>query len=42
MKPEIAKTFGKALEHEVLALLEKLSGMTEIIEDNFSNIKELL
>ena len=42
MRPEIAKTFGKALEKEVSRLLENLSGMTDIIEANFSQIKDIL
>ena len=42
MRPEIANTFGKALEHEVSQLLQNLSGMTDIIEANFTQIKDIL
>ncbi len=42
MKPEITSIFGKALQHEVSNLLENLGGMTEIIEANFSQIKDIL
>jgi hypothetical protein len=36
MKPEITNLFGAALQEEISILLEKLGGMTEIIEANFS------
>ena len=42
MKPEIANIFGPALQQEVSALLENLTGMTEIIEANFSQTKDIL
>ena len=42
MRPEITNTFGKALEQEVAGLLQSLAGMTDIIEANFSQIKEIL
>jgi Na+/phosphate symporter len=42
MKPEIANIFGPALQQEVSALLENLTGMTDIIEANFSQIKDIL
>jgi hypothetical protein len=41
MKPEITSIFGAAVQ-EVSTLLEDLGGMTEIIEANFSQIKEIL
>jgi gas vesicle protein len=42
MKPDIASIFGAALQEEVSTLLESLGGMTEIIEANFSQIKDIL
>ena len=42
MKPEITSYFGVALQEEVSTLLESLGGMTEIIEANFSQIKDIL
>jgi Na+/phosphate symporter len=42
LKPEIAATFGEALQHEVSSLLENLGGMTDIIEANFTQIKDAL
>jgi hypothetical protein len=42
MKPDIATIFGAALQEEVSTLLESLGGMTEIIEANFSQIKDIL
>ncbi len=42
MRPEIASTFGQALEQEVAGLLQSLAGMTDIIEANFSQIKDIL
>ena len=42
MKPEITNIFGTALQQEVSTLLENLGGMTEIIEANFSQIKDIL
>jgi predicted RNase H-like nuclease (RuvC/YqgF family) len=42
MKPEIANIFGPALQQEVSALLENLTGMTDIIEANYSQIKDIL
>jgi chorismate mutase len=41
MKPEIASMFGAALQQEVSTLLENLGGMTQIIEANFSQIKDI-
>ncbi len=42
MKPEIAEIFGATLQQEVSALLENLTGMTDIIETNFTQIKDIL
>jgi Na+/phosphate symporter len=42
LKPEITTTFGEALQHEVSSLLENIGGMTDIIEANFTQIKEAL
>ncbi len=42
MQPEIVNTFGTALQQEVSTLLENLGGMTDIIEANFSQIKDIL
>ena len=42
MKPEITSIFGAALQQEVSTLLESLGGMTDIIEANFSQIKDIL
>jgi hypothetical protein len=42
MKPEITSIFGAALQQEVSTLLENLGGMTDIIEANFSQIKNIL
>jgi hypothetical protein len=42
MKPEIATIFAGALSEEVNVLLENLAGMTDIIEANFSQIKDIL
>jgi hypothetical protein len=42
MKPEIADIFGPAMQKEVSTLLENLGGMTEIIETNFLQIKDML
>ena len=42
MQPDIVNTFGMALQQEVSTLLENLGGMTEIIEANFSQIKDIL
>ena len=42
MKPEISEIFGATLQQEVSALLENLTGMTDIIEANFSQIKDIL
>jgi hypothetical protein len=42
MQPDIASTFGTALLQEVSTLLENLGGMTDIIEANFSQIKDIL
>jgi chorismate mutase len=41
MKPEIASMFSAALQQEVSTLLENLGGMTQIIEANFSQIKDI-
>ena len=42
MRPEIEKLFGNAFSKEVPPLLRQLSGMTEVIEANFSQIKDIL
>jgi transcription initiation factor IIF auxiliary subunit len=42
LKPEITATFGEALQLEVSTLLENLGGMTDIIEANFTQIKDAL
>ncbi len=42
MQPEIANIFCSALQQEVSAMLGNLTGMTEIIEDNFVQIKHIL
>ena len=42
MKPEISDIFGKTLQQQVSTLLDNLSGMTDIIEANFSQIKDIL
>ena len=42
MKPEITSIFGVALQQEVSSLLENLGGMTDIIEANFAQIKDIL
>ncbi len=42
MRPEISSTFGQAIEQEVAGLLQSLAGMTDIIEANFSQIKDIL
>ena len=42
MKPEITTFFGAALQQEVSTLLENLGGMTDIIEANLSQIKDIL
>jgi hypothetical protein len=42
LKPEIDKLFGEKLQKEVSGLLENLAGMTDIIEANFSQIKDML
>ena len=42
MSPEITSIFGSAMQQEVSRLLENLGGMTDIIEANFSQIKEIL
>lgn len=42
MKPEIEGIFGDGLKDKVSSLLENLGGMTEIIEANISQIKELI
>jgi len=42
MKPEITSLFGASMQQEVSTLLESLGGMTEIIEANFSQIKEIM
>ena len=42
MKPEIEMTFGTQFKKEVSELLENLGNMTDIIETNFSQIKEIL
>ncbi len=41
MKAEIAGIFGEGLNEKVSSLLENLGGMTDIIEANFSQIKDL-
>ena len=42
MQPDIVNSFGTALQQEISTLLENLGGMTEIIEANFSQIKDIL
>ena len=42
MKPEITKQLGAVLQKQVSSLLENLAGMTDIIEANFAQIKEIL
>ena len=42
MKPEIASIFGEEFEQEVSKLLENLGGMTDLIEANFTQIKDIL
>ena len=42
MRPEIEKLFGNAFSKEVPPLLKQLGGMTEVIEANFSQIKDIL
>jgi hypothetical protein len=42
MQPEIASLFGIEMQNQIATLLESLSGMTEIIEANFSQIKIIL
>jgi hypothetical protein len=42
MQPDILSTFGTALQQEVSTLLENLGGMTDIIEANFAQIKDIL
>jgi hypothetical protein len=42
MKPKITSIFGAALQQEVSTLLENLGGMTDIIEANFFQIKNIL
>ena len=42
MKPQLAEIFGTALQEEVATLLENLAGMTDVIEANFSQIKDIL
>jgi hypothetical protein len=42
MKPEIEMTFGTQFKKEVSELLENLGNMTDIIETNFSQIKDIL
>ena len=42
MKPEIERTFGSQFKKEVSDLLENLGNMTDIIETNFSQIKDIL
>ena len=42
MKPEIEKIFGNSFSKEISSLLENLGGMTDMIEANFSEIKDIL
>ncbi len=42
MNPEITNIFGESLQYEVTSLLEKLGGMTDLIEHNFSQLKDVL
>ena len=42
MKPQLADIFGTALQEEVATLLENLAGMTDVIEANFAQIKDIL
>jgi uncharacterized protein YeeX (DUF496 family) len=42
MKPDIEKSFDASMQQEVSKLLENLGGMTDMIETNFSQIKQTL
>jgi uncharacterized protein YeeX (DUF496 family) len=42
MKPEIENSFDASMQQEVSRLLENLGGMTDMIESNFSQIKQTL
>ncbi len=42
MKPDVLKSFDASMQQEVTRLLENLGGMTDIIESNFSQIKQTL
>ncbi len=42
MKPDTKKTFGAEFYKQVFELLENLGKMTEIIDSNYSQIKEIL
>ena len=42
MKPEIQNTFESKLEEETSCLLQNIAEMTDIIEANFSNLKDYL
>jgi chorismate mutase len=42
MKPEIENSFDASMQQEVSKLLENLGGMTDMIESNFSQIKQTL
>ncbi len=42
MKPELESSIGASLSQEVEGMLEKLGGMQDIFESNFSQIKEIL
>ncbi len=42
MKPELESSIGATLSQEVEGMLEKLGGMQDIFESNFSQIKEIL
>ncbi len=42
MKPEITNIFGSALQDEVSTLIEKLTGMSDIIEANFCQINDIM
>lgn len=42
MKPEIANLLGAGMQEEVSMLLEKLTRMTDFIQTNITQIKDVL
>jgi hypothetical protein len=42
VKPEIEKIFGSSIYQEFSGLMQNFAGMTDIIEANFSKIKDIL